>query len=375
MSAIAHSTAAREVNSFLVKKGGQPLPGLEALDAQKLKKLQAGLQEFQDKFDGGESDLGRLVGQNAVESMREMSKLMSQHGGGAPAKGALRIGMCHGGPPAVVAPEGRNNNNNSDNVTVGALAGAPAASTATGNNAVFNPLAASCAPTAALIANQRCSPTAGCNPLAALNQALGLAAASAVGARVGALAAPTQSGVDPNLESLQAAGGGGGCFEDKVFALMIKIVGDMQKQVEDRLKKLQDQAAAAEKGGEGGGGKKGGKGGFLGGIVKGVIGVAAPIVGAALGGPVGGMIGSAVGKAVSGGGGGGGGSGGGSGGATGGGGGAAGGATGGGQESRNIEFEKIKFDMQKLSQMQQALSNVLNTMDELAKSAIRNIKV
>ena len=46
-----------------------------------------------------------------------------------------------------------------------------------------------------------------------------------------------------------------------------------------------------------------------------------------------------------------------------------------GGESRNIEFEKIKFDMQKLSQMQQAMSNVLNTMDELAKSAIRNIKV
>ena len=45
-----------------------------------------------------------------------------------------------------------------------------------------------------------------------------------------------------------------------------------------------------------------------------------------------------------------------------------------GQESRNIEFEKIKFDMQKLSQMQQAMSNVLNTMDELAKSAIRQIK-
>ena len=52
-----------------------------------------------------------------------------------------------------------------------------------------------------------------------------------------------------------------------------------------------------------------------------------------------------------------------------------GGEAGGGQESRNIEFEKIKFDMQKLSQMQQALSNILNTMDELAKSAIRHIKV
>lgn len=50
------------------------------------------------------------------------------------------------------------------------------------------------------------------------------------------------------------------------------------------------------------------------------------------------------------------------------------GGGGSGQESRNIEFEKIKYDMQKLSQMQQAMSNVLNTMDELAKSAIRQIK-
>jgi hypothetical protein len=54
--------------------------------------------------------------------------------------------------------------------------------------------------------------------------------------------------------------------------------------------------------------------------------------------------------------------------------GGAGGKDGGGSESRNIEFEQIKMDIQKLSQMQQAMSNVLNTFDELAKSAIRHIK-
>lgn len=42
---------------------------------------------------------------------------------------------------------------------------------------------------------------------------------------------------------------------------------------------------------------------------------------------------------------------------------------------RNIEFERLRFEIEKLSQMQQALSNVLNTMDELAKQAISKIKV
>ena len=111
------------------------------------------------------------------------------------------------------------------------------------------------------------------------------------------------SGIDRQLMELGEIGGGGGYFEDRIFAIMCKVVEDMQKKIEERLQKLQKDAEAAEaEGGQGGGGG------------------------------------------------------------------------GNGQESRNIEFEKIKFDMQKLSQMQQAMSNVLNTMDELAKSAIRNIK-
>lgn len=118
----------------------------------------------------------------------------------------------------------------------------------------------------------------------------------------GALQSPSRIGDDMRFgndemgEALRELGSGG-CFEDRVFALMCKVVKDFQKKIEERLNKLSDQAKQAE-------GKKNDKG----------------------------------------------------------------------QESRNIEFEKIKFDMQKLSQMQQAMSNVLNTMDELAKSAIRHIK-
>lgn len=42
----------------------------------------------------------------------------------------------------------------------------------------------------------------------------------------------------------------------------------------------------------------------------------------------------------------------------------------GGDDSRNIEFEMIKNEVQKLSSMQEATTN---TMHELAASAIRNI--
>lgn len=40
----------------------------------------------------------------------------------------------------------------------------------------------------------------------------------------------------------------------------------------------------------------------------------------------------------------------------------------------NVEFEQLKLEMEKLSQMQKSLSNVLETMDELSKKAIRHIK-
>jgi hypothetical protein len=159
---------------------------------------------------------------------------------------------------------------------------------------------------AARMASQGCcSGGAGCgggvNPLG-MNQVqnpLAQQAGSAIG-RGGSTGNPE---MDAMFEGLN----GGGYFEDKVFAIMCKVVKDMQKQIEQRLNKLQAEAKKAESQG-GGGGIMGGGGGND------------------------------------------------------------------GSESRNIEFEKIKMDIQKLSQMQQAMSNVLNTFDELAKSAIRHIK-
>jgi hypothetical protein len=44
------------------------------------------------------------------------------------------------------------------------------------------------------------------------------------------------------------------------------------------------------------------------------------------------------------------------------------------EEQRNIEFERIKADMVRLNQMQQALSNTLNSLDEKSKNAIQRIK-
>lgn len=53
---------------------------------------------------------------------------------------------------------------------------------------------------------------------------------------------------------------------------------------------------------------------------------------------------------------------------------ASGGAKGSSEDSRAIEFESIKNDIQKLTQMQQALANIAKLMHEAAMSAIRHIK-
>ena len=43
-------------------------------------------------------------------------------------------------------------------------------------------------------------------------------------------------------------------------------------------------------------------------------------------------------------------------------------------DTQNIEFQKVKNEIQKLSQQQQALSNALQTMEDLSKSNIRFIR-
>jgi hypothetical protein len=307
---------AARLNRAFRMLGGSEIRGLDQVDAKKLEHLQTQMASFMDGLEGlaqSNPELAQMVGSQALVAFHTMARIASASADSSRAAQNVMSGFCGGNyePPAFedVPPfeqPGR--------LPVGPLA-------QDGIN--FDPLASSaCA-------------DAGFNNVFGNGGCFGTARPSSMGMS------------DPNLDSLSCCGGAGGCFEDRVFALMIKIVEDQQKKIEERLKKLEEEAKKAEEGG----GKKGGKGGIFGAVGK--------IAGGVFGGPVGAMAGGAIGGMVDG--------------KMGGGGG--GGKDGaGGQESRNIEFEKIKFDMQKLSQMQQALSNILNTMDELAKSAIRQIK-
>ncbi len=217
----------------------------------------------------------------------------------------------------------------------------------------------------------------GFNPLQ-LNGANNGAQTAAGGAQALASTAGTNQTAPPatatpgtgnaELGAMVGAGGKGMTFEDKVATMMVQIIKKMQEDIEKRLEKLKAQAQAAEsdKGGGGGGflgGLMGGGGGG-GGMLGSILGIAGNMIMPGIGGAIGGMAGNMLGGAMGGGGGG----------AAGGG--AAGGggdAKGGGQESRNIEFEMLKNEMQKLSQMQQAFSNVLNEMHQLAMNAIRGM--
>jgi hypothetical protein len=109
-------------------------------------------------------------------------------------------------------------------------------------------------------------------------------------------------------------------FEDIVMAFMIDVVKDKQQQVEDDLKNLQAEDNAAGDGGDP----------TTGGLTGQAVSAAAPDATQA--------------------------------------------AQDGNSDSRNIQFEIIKNEIQKLSQMQQAMSNVLDTMNDQAMNAIRKIK-
>jgi hypothetical protein len=114
-------------------------------------------------------------------------------------------------------------------------------------------------------------------------------------------------------------------FEDIIAAFMVDFVKDKQDEIEGKLNKLRQ---SAQNDGKSVGDKAGG---FFGGLLRSI-----PVVG--------GLFGRAEDSGKS-----------------------------GNSESRNIEFEMLKNEMQKLSQMQQALSGVLNGMNDTAMAAIRKI--
>lgn len=114
-------------------------------------------------------------------------------------------------------------------------------------------------------------------------------------------------------------------FEDIVAAFMIDVIKDKQEKVEARLKELDAKDNAGKTAGAQAGGL------FTGLMSK------IPVVG--------GLVSKGTAAAQD-----------------------------GNSDSRNIQFEIIKNEIQKLSQMQQAMSNVLNTMHEQAMGAIRHIK-
>ncbi len=114
-------------------------------------------------------------------------------------------------------------------------------------------------------------------------------------------------------------------FEDIVAAFMIDVIKDKQENVEGRLKELDSKDNKGKTAGAQGSG-------FVSGLMSKI-----PIIGGAF------KRGTEA-------------------------------AQDGNSDSRNIQFEIIKNEIQKLSQMQQAMSNVLNTMHEQAMGAIRHIK-
>jgi hypothetical protein len=147
-----------------------------------------------------------------------------------------------------------------------------------------------------------------------------------------AFLAGDQAGKMRGALGMQRAGGGPGSafaalpkpafFEDIVAALMVDFIRDKQEEVEGKLKDLQKRSEQGKSAGNQAGGT--------------ATGLARKVI-------------PGVGRAND-------------------------AATDGNSDSRNIEFEMIKNEVQKMTQMQQAMSNVLNTMHEQAMGAIRHIK-
>ena len=132
----------------------------------------------------------------------------------------------------------------------------------------------------------------------------------------------------------------GASFEDIVAAFMVDVIDDMQKEAMAKMNQIRRSINSQNS-----------LFGKMKGALGGLAGMAGGAAGMVVGGPIGAMIGGGLGQAV-------------------------GGALGPGADadSRNLMFEELKNIMQKLQQMLQALSNVLNTMHQGAMNSIRNIR-
>jgi len=129
-------------------------------------------------------------------------------------------------------------------------------------------------------------------------------------------------------------------FEDLVAAFMMDTIKDMQDEAKEQMEKLKRSNQARNR--RGYGGVMGGLGQVGGGMLGGMV-------GGPMGAGLGGQLGGALGRGVS-------------------------GQGKQGEDSRQLAFESLKNTMQKIQQMFQSLSNVLNTMHQGAMNSIRNIK-
>ncbi len=135
---------------------------------------------------------------------------------------------------------------------------------------------------------------------------------------------PGQFGAGSLPSLLGGKSGGGMFFEDILAAFMMKMISNMEQEVEQSIRQMESGPA------NGSGSTGATTGGNGTGSTGGTTGQAAGGTGSTAGGE--------------------------------------------GPDSRQLQFEKIKQEMNKISQMMQTLSNVLSTMHQSAMGAIRNIK-
>ena len=164
----------------------------------------------------------------------------------------------------------------------------------------------------------------------------------------------SSSSSSSSADSAVAKLGPGACFEDLVAAFMMDVVKDQQKQAKEKMNELKDLNSQAKsmRAQEG----KSGIAQTVGSFAGGAVGLAAGgMVGAQIGSAAGGWLGKTLSSA---------------------------GSSGTGEnkslddvnDSRQIKMEELKNIMQRLQQMQQALSNVLNAMHQGSMNAVRNIR-